>query len=213
MLQDGKPVSKSDRLPSRQGLEPTPPRKGFPTNASLGNSTSADAGTVKAPATLVTECRLPTEAKVERAKWPRAPWAGFDLCNRLCTIHTRSGHHGLTQNRSRFRDRFERGVSPSPAFNTAAAMDRTHGLLLLAAGKGLLVTAALELDEPLSWHPALRVSQQVIFRPPGRMASPASLRPVGTGFTGLAAPNIKMPNHVFRAGFEWCVPYGEGAYK
>ena len=32
------------------------------------------------------------------------------------------------------------------------------------------------------------------------VVSPASLRPVGTGFTGPTAPDIKTPNHVFHAG-------------
>jgi hypothetical protein len=33
-----------------------------------------------------------------------------------------------------------------------------------------------------------------------RMVSPASLRPVGTGFTGPTAPDINTPSHVFHAG-------------
>lgn len=35
----------------------------------------------------------------------------------------------------------------------------------------------------------------------GKMVSLAFLRPIGVGFNGLAAPNITMPSHVFRAGF------------
>jgi hypothetical protein len=52
------------------------------------------------------------------------------------------------------------------------------------------VRASLELDEPLSWHPALRVSSDGDLQISGRVVSPASLTPVGTGFTGFAAPNI-----------------------
>lgn len=56
--------------------------------------------------------------------------------------------------------------------------------------KGLLVRASLELDEPVSRHPALRVSSEAGPKTGGGMVSPASLRPVGTGFTGPTAPDI-----------------------
>ena len=80
-------------------------------------------------------------------------------------------------------------------------------------GKGLLVRASLELDEPLSWHPALRVSSDNVLSNADKMVSLVSLRPVGTGFNGLTAPNITMPSHVFRAGLRMSVTYRTGRYK
>ena len=79
--------------------------------------------------------------------------------------------------------------------------------------KGLLVRASLELDEPLSWHPALRVSSDAGPKTGGGMVSPASLRPVGTGFTGSTAPESTTPSHVFHAGLKPRVPYGPSPYN
>ena len=57
--------------------------------------------------------------------------------------------------------------------------------------KGLLVRASLELGERLATHPALRVSSDgQSLRLSSGVVSPASLRPVGTGFTGPTAPDI-----------------------
>ena len=45
------------------------------------------------------------------------------------------------------------------------------------------------------------------------MVNPASLRPVGTGFTGLTATHIINAKHVFHAGFGARVPYEGSWYK
>jgi hypothetical protein len=91
--------------------------------------------------------------------------------------------------------------------------DRIHGFNLRSAAqphskRALLVKASLELDEPLSWHPALRVSSGVDLSTGSEVVSPHPLdrlgpghRPVGAGFTGPTAPNINNANHVFHAGF------------
>ena len=79
-----------------------------------------------------------------------------------------------------------------------ALWDRTRRLIGgRSPPRGLLPRASLELDEPLSWHPALRVSSDADQKTSGRMVSPALLRPagarhrlVGAGFTGFTAPNI-----------------------
>jgi hypothetical protein len=52
--------------------------------------------------------------------------------------------------------------------------------------------ASLELDEPISRHPALRVSSSSNLPVASKMVNPASLNPVGTGVTGPAAPNINI---------------------
>lgn len=51
--------------------------------------------------------------------------------------------------------------------------------------------ASLELDEPLSWHPALRVSSDAgPYEPAAGWSVPRSLGRLATGFTGLTAPDI-----------------------
>lgn len=63
------------------------------------------------------------------------------------------------------------GMSRSPAFRRGhnVRWDRTSGLVSTwtRQAKGLLRRASLEPDEPLSWHPALRVRQHG-----GRLAPP-----------------------------------------
>src|SRR4051794_26425996 len=113
----------------------------------------------------------------------RTPWTGFDFATACCKISPALAITATSNRRLPCR-RPERGFSPSPDFTPDTAQwDRTYGLLLPRAElalrlrwKGLLVRASLELDEPVSRHPALRVcSDTQIFRLPAGWSIPRPL--------------------------------------
>src|SRR5215472_10995112 len=102
--------------------------------------------------------KTPHESQVERARRPKPPVKDSFMLK----LHKPTYFPAITAcQTARSSGSAWRGISPSPIFCWCTALkridlwDRTHVLLLRT--KGLLVRASLELDEPLSWHPALRV--------------------------------------------------------